>query len=70
MDDEEKIAAAARELREAGWTVIEPEPARVIDGDGDVWMRMDDGLYYVIDTHTEAHTLAQIRTSYGIRSQA
>lgn len=59
----------AHELRALGWTVIEPDPARVIDGDGDLWIRMDDGLYYLVDARESGRTLADIREAFGIKGE-
>lgn len=67
--DEETLDAAVTELREAGWTVTEPEPEKVVDDEGDTWIRFEDG-YRIVRRSEPGVPLNDIRRAYGIRSQA
>jgi len=66
--DEASVSAAVALLRENGWTVIEPQPDRVIDGDGDLWIRIGDSDRYRFIDHSIKlqKTLNGIRSAYGL----
>jgi len=67
--DEDKLQSAAWELRKAGWTVREPHPEKVIDNEGDTWIRCEDGYRY-IHKSDPATSLDYIRRHYGIQGEA
>jgi adenosylmethionine-8-amino-7-oxononanoate aminotransferase len=57
----------AQEMRAAGHVVILTQGDRVMDGDGSLWVRGEDGMYRLNSGRTaQPRTLAYIQETYGL----